>query len=316
VLVDDPAIDVVDVTVRPTIRMPIVFAALERGRHLLQPMPFALDIDQGRRLRDLAQTSGRVATIESLHRHAPAFRQMKALVDAGAIGTVHSVRGHVRTGILFAPPPDYVYRWITEAGSGASALRNVGAHLLHTLSWMFGPIAAVAGRLATNMPELQFTDGGRSRNETADSAAVLMRLASGADAVIDISWCTPGSEGFALDAVGDGGRLLITADGLGPQIAILRRADAPAGRLEPVAIDARFERCDTAPVTVRDIDDPRLFALTAMCDRLSSAVRGAPGAGAGAAPSFDEGFDIMRVVEAVYRSHDEWRWVEVAEIPA
>jgi predicted dehydrogenase len=299
-LVADSAIDVVDVTVRPTIRAPIALAALEHGRHLLQPMPFALDLAQGRRLRDLAAAGGQVAMVESLHRYSPALIEMKRLIDSGAIGRVHSLRAHVRTGILFNPPPGYVYEWIVEGDSGASALRNFGAHLLHTLTWIFGPVAEVAARIATNLPELRFTDGSRKTNETADSAMLLARMESGADAAIDVSWCTPGFEGFALDAVGDAGRLVVTADVLGPQNARLRMAKVGA----PLVEVGDF----ASPAG----EDPRLVPLTGMCGRMASAVRG--DAAARAEPDFDEAYGIMRLVEAAYRAHDERRWVAPSEI--
>jgi predicted dehydrogenase len=300
-LVADESIDIVDLTVRPTIRAPIAIAALEHRRHLLQPMPFALNLAQGLRLRDLAAASGKVAMVESLHRYAPAMIEMKRLLDSGAIGRVHSLRGYVRTGILFDPPPAYVYQWIVEADSGASALRNFGAQLLHTLTWMFGPVAEVAARIATNLPALRFTDGSRKANETADSAMLLARLESGADAAIDVSWVTPGFEGFALDAIGDAGRLIVTADVLGPQNARLRIARGVGASL------ADIEGLATPPG-----EDPRLLPLIRMCRRMAEAVRGDPLAVA--EPSFDEAYAIMQLVEAAYLANEERRWVSPAEI--
>jgi predicted dehydrogenase len=308
----DPDVDFVDLSVRPTIREPLAFAALRAGKHVLQTLPFALSLATGTRLRAAAEASGCVAMIESLHRHSPVFRQFRDLVQSGAIGKVHSVKSHVRTGILLSPPAGWPYRWIVQRGSGASALRNFGAHLLHTLLWIFGPIHSVVAELATNHPELRLADGSVFPNETKDSGALLLRFLGGETATLDVSWCTPSGEGFLIDAVGDRGRACIVTDHLGPDnTRILRCGSDPNDVLEPVNLDPKY----TAELEAAGIDTheagSRVVALAAMCRRAAIA---ASGGEADARPDFDEALHVMQVIEAAYRAHAERRWVSVEEL--
>lgn len=83
---------------------------MEAGKRVIQPLPFALDLLQGRRMRDIARSRGLVGIVENLHRHSPAFRQANAMIAAGAIGEVQSFKAFVRTNILLNPPTGWPYR--------------------------------------------------------------------------------------------------------------------------------------------------------------------------------------------------------------
>lgn len=310
-LIADPEIDIVDITVRPPIRAPLALDALAAGKSILQTIPFALNLDQARQLAALASAGGPVGMLESLHRHAPAFRQAKAMLDGGAIGRILSVRGHVRTGILLTPPPGWVYEWIIDPGNGASALRNFGAHLLHQLVWYFGRIESVAATLSTQMPEIRFVDGSVKPSGVIDTAALLVRFESGADGAVDASWATPGSEGFSIDAIGETGRLRISADFLGPQNARIEHAERATRTtpMLPVPLDERFITIEGAEAIREDPGNPNFFPIAAMCHRLARATRGVEVSDAG--PNFAEALHVMQVAETAYDAHLERRWVDI-----
>ena len=304
----DPTLDIIDVTPRPSIRAPLALQALQAGKHLMQPLPFSIGLDHAFALREEARSRKLIAVVENLHRHTPVFRQAKALIDKGVLGTILTIRGHVRTGILLSPSAGYVYEWITDAGSGASALRNFGAHLLHVLVWLFGDIASVSADISTRLPQIHFSDGSSKLNGTADSATVLTRYKSGASGAIDVSWCTSAGEGFSIDAVGEFGRLVVRAEGLGPQKVQLWLAGRNARELELQSIDACFRKVAGLDLP-EDLEQPRRFPLAAMCAGMAEAIR--TGNHLHAHPDFDEAYSVMRVVEAAYQSAETGNWCEV-----
>lgn len=293
-LLADEALDVVDATPRPSIRAPIVARALAAGKHVLQPLPFALDLGQAAALEGAAATAGVVAAVEVLHRHAPAFVAAKTLIEGGFLGKIYTIEGAVRTGILLNRPPDYGYAWIVDPVSGASALRNFGAHLLHVLTWLFGDVGEVAASLATHEREVVLTDGTRIPNGTADTAFALLRYACGASGSLHTSWCTPAAAGFQIDATGSAGRIVLRATRLGPDDAVLLTARRDAEMPEPVAIPVH----------------PRSDALAAMCAKLAAAIR--TGDRTGAKPDFPEAHRVMRIVEAAYDAAARGTWVRTA----
>lgn len=89
-VIDDPAIDVVDITPHPADRLPIIEAALKAGKHVLSQKPFLLDLDDGRRLVALARANGVKLAVNQNGRWAPHLAWMREAVRAGLIGDVIS----------------------------------------------------------------------------------------------------------------------------------------------------------------------------------------------------------------------------------
>jgi predicted dehydrogenase len=86
----DGEIDVIDVTLHPEHRAPIVEAALTAGKHVLSQKPFVTDLDTGERLVKLAQDKGCKLAVNQNGRWAPHKAFMREAVRAGLIGEVIS----------------------------------------------------------------------------------------------------------------------------------------------------------------------------------------------------------------------------------
>ena len=63
-MIAEADIDIVDVTTRPSVRVPIIQTALRAGKNVIQPMPFALDLEGGRAIADAASDARAVAVVE------------------------------------------------------------------------------------------------------------------------------------------------------------------------------------------------------------------------------------------------------------
>lgn len=306
-MIDERSLDIVDVTPRPIVRVPIAFAALREKKHLIQPLPFAMSLEQGKELLERAAAAGVVANVENLHRHAPAFLQAKTMIDEGFLGELYSVDAAVRTGIILNRPRNYVYQWTTEPQSATSSIRNFGAHMLHNLLWLFGDIVEVASSNAMRVPNLRFTDGSTASNGAVDTSLSLVRFAQGATGYLHASWSTPAGEGFSIDAMGSEGRIRLRADVLGPQGSVLSAARRTDEHLVDVPVSDRFR--PLAETLAVDRDDHVGYALGAMCYHLTEAIRndGDPRAG----PSFAEAYRVMQIAEATYEASAQKVWVAV-----
>ena len=91
----DPAIDIVDITLHPEHRTPIVEAALRAGKHVLSQKPFVTDLDTGERLVALANDMGVKLAVNQNGRYAPHFQYMREAVRGGRIGALSSVHAIV-----------------------------------------------------------------------------------------------------------------------------------------------------------------------------------------------------------------------------
>lgn len=90
-IIDDPEIDVVDITLHPEHRADLIRAALNKGKHVLSQKPFVTDLDIGMDLVKLAQDKGVKLAVNQNARWAPYFAYMREAVRAGHIGDVVSV---------------------------------------------------------------------------------------------------------------------------------------------------------------------------------------------------------------------------------
>jgi predicted dehydrogenase len=82
-------IAVVDITPHPAERFAMIETALRAGKHVLSQKPFALDLDAGARLADLADRNGVLLAVNQNGRWAPHLSWMREAVRAQLIGSIH-----------------------------------------------------------------------------------------------------------------------------------------------------------------------------------------------------------------------------------
>ena len=84
----DASIDVVDITLHPADRVPIIEAALKAGKHVLSQKPFVLDLADGARLVHLARDKRLKLAVNQNGRWAPHMAWMRQAVQAGLVGDI------------------------------------------------------------------------------------------------------------------------------------------------------------------------------------------------------------------------------------
>ncbi len=89
-MLTDPEIEVIDITLHPEHRAPVIRAALKAGKHVLSQKPFVTDLDLGEDLVKLAQDQGVKLAVNQNGRWAPYKAFMREAVRAGHIGKVIS----------------------------------------------------------------------------------------------------------------------------------------------------------------------------------------------------------------------------------
>lgn len=83
-------IDVVDITLHPEHRVPIIKAALDAGKHVLSQKPFVTDLDVGEALVKRAEDNGVHLAVNQNGRWSPHMAWMREAVRAGLIGDLLS----------------------------------------------------------------------------------------------------------------------------------------------------------------------------------------------------------------------------------
>jgi len=160
----DPVIDIVDITLHPEHRTPIVEAALKAGKHVLSQKPFVTDLDRGKALAAMADDKGVKLAVNQNGRWAPHFQYIREAVRGGRIGTLLSAHARVHwnhlwtAGTPFDDLPDLI-------------LYDFGVH------W-FDFLASLAGDRLLSVSATA-THGAGQKNKTAMLAQALIRLDGG-----------------------------------------------------------------------------------------------------------------------------------------
>jgi predicted dehydrogenase len=325
-LVADRELDLIDVGSRPAYRYDMVMAALNAGKHVYNALPFAVDLDQARAMRDTQRARRRVGVVDAQFRWVPAAMQMKVLIDQGFLGEPHGFNVQLllplvaQDGLIYPHavwPEGGVspYTWLGDPASGASAWRNFGSHSLLLLQHLWGGVEEAVGHLQTCVPAWHLPDGSSIRPQTADLGVATLRLANGAVGSLQCGWSVADGPALRVELFGSRGRLLLNDPSFGDGVS----ASLYAG-------DARKHAFGTAAGSLQQIPDelyrvpgtpfdranapPYMVSMTRLFSDMLRAVR----SGSEGSPSFEEAYQVQRVIEAVTLSHQARRWVRIAEL--
>jgi len=161
------------------LHVPVALAAARAGCSLFLEKPVSHTLDGVAELEAAVAAGSPVALVGFQFRYHPGLRQVKAWLDAGAIGDVVAARAHWGEHLpSWHPGEDY--------RTGYSARQDLGGGVVLTLShpfdylcWLLGDVVSVAAQVA---------QGGGLGLDVEDTAHVLLRFASGTLATITLDY--------------------------------------------------------------------------------------------------------------------------------
>jgi predicted dehydrogenase len=305
----DPDIDIVDCGTRPSVRKPMVLAALAHGKHVYNASPHAPDW-RGAKDIDAAWRGGAsVGVVDAFSEWIPAHRQMRAMIEDGYLGRPLAGTCHLSISLFNQPTKSFPYNWFAQAGQGVSAVRNNGSHALYMLLHLFGPVEELVADDRQVLREWVFADGDRITPQTNDLANVMLRFESGLVMQMQISWSLPLHAGWLLDVTGDRGRLVASSPTFPTARDCTLQGGPLGGGLEPIAIPDDFKHALGVGLDWRSEPQPS-FPMALSMQRMVQAIQG----GAPPSPDFARALEVERLQEAIRISSAGRRWVRLADV--
>jgi predicted dehydrogenase len=251
-------------------------AALQGGKHVLVEKPLAPTPDAVERVIRVAEEAGRTLMIAMHNRHRPDTVALRPFAQGGELGHVFLTRGAWLNRKTRVVRPTWRHR---KATAGGGAMMDVGVQALDLCLWMldFPEAASVTSHM-------HFPPG----MEVEDNAAILVRLVNGAAVSLTVSW--------SLVAERDRHymRMLGTRG---------------SGAISPLAVFKEVETGQMIDVTP-DVALGRENLYTASYRReLSHFV--AVALGKAEEPLPREQVQVMKIVQAAYRSSEERREIGI-----
>jgi predicted dehydrogenase len=166
--------DLLDIVTPPATHAALVGLAAARGIDVVCQKPLAPTLEEARALARHARTAGIRLIVHENFRFQPWYREALLLLQAGALGTPHSVAFRLRPGDGQGPDA-YLARQPYFQAMERFLVHETAIHLIDTFRFLLGEIEAVFAWLRRLNPAIAGEDAGY----------VLFRFASGAAGLFD-----------------------------------------------------------------------------------------------------------------------------------
>ncbi len=284
-----PDVDLISIASPPVTHARYSAAALARHRHVMCEVAFMPTAADARVLMNMAAEAKLTAVAAFILHYKPHLRLVSDLLARGFIGQLRLMRFEYFSNFLALAEDGQ--RWMWDADNGGGILANYVAHALDLGRRWFGPVAEVDATLATlSKVELPPT----VPHLADDTGNITLHFESGPLAVFTHSAVTA-TPRTSIELHGSDGSLLI--DGFGDQVALLPMgADTPEAMYPPIEyLEATRGQSGLAG------------AFNLFLDELAAAIT--EGQTPPTLPTFQDGLEVMRLLEAIRRSAREKRRV-------
>lgn len=293
-------LDLVVIVTPNALHHPVAMAALEAGAHVICEKPLALDAGQARQMAERAAARGLQTLTFFTHRAVAAAAHVRRLIREGRLGRPLHVNAAYLSASHLKPGKPAAWR-MQRAEAGTGVLGDIGSHLVDMVGWWLGGFERVSS-------QWQLVNRRRPGGEVDgdESCSFLAELSGGVQGVFLASKLAAGRTNFQrIELYGDQASLIYEAEpGADPTWEgrlFIGRPDR-AG-LEPVALPPDL----TAGLAG---EAGRVEVYRRLTDPFFAAIRGEPRSPD--LPDFTCGLSAQRVLDAVARSAEERRWVEVS----
>jgi predicted dehydrogenase len=174
-MLEQESLDAVVIATPSSAHAAMVRAAFDRGIHVFCEKPLTLSPAESEELSATARERGLVTQVGYHNRFVGAFREVRSLLDAGAIGEVTHIFGEAYGPVVLKRKGG---TWRSRRSEGGGCLYDYAAHVINLINWYAGPPSGVAG---TALPKVFSAD-------IDDAAFSTLHFANGRTGQISVYW--------------------------------------------------------------------------------------------------------------------------------
>jgi predicted dehydrogenase len=235
-IIEDPRVDVVDITTPNHLHAEMAIAAAQAGKHIYCEKPLATTSADAARIVAEVEKSGVITIVGFNYLKNPAQAFAKQLIESGELGDITLFRGTFDQDFL--ANPDIPFSWrLDRALAGTGTLGDLGSHTIAFANFLVGEIVEVCGVNTTVIKERVVPVGGSGYAATAQRGAekravenedimeFLVRFDNGAIGTIGSSRIGTGRKlGLTYEIQGTKGSLFYTQERMN-EIKLYRHTD-------------------------------------------------------------------------------------------
>ncbi|MCA9916454.1 MAG: Gfo/Idh/MocA family oxidoreductase [Anaerolineales bacterium] len=235
-IINDPNVDIVDITTPNNLHAEMAIAAAEAGKHIYCEKPLALTSADAARIVEAVEKAGVITIVGFNYFKNPAQAFARQLIEEGELGEITLFRGTFDQDFLADPNVPFSWR-LDRKLAGTGTLGDLGSHTLGLAHFLVGEITEVCGMMSTVVKERAVPAGGSGyaakaegdapmrEVENEDITECLVRFANGAVGTIGTSRVGTGRKlGLGYEIQGTKGSLFYTQERMN-ELKLYRHTD-------------------------------------------------------------------------------------------
>ncbi len=150
-VVDNPKVDIVDVTAPNALHLEIVEYALSKGKHVNCEKPLGAFPSDTLKAYEISRNAKSQTFIGFNYRWVPVVQKAKELLSSGAMGKIYHYKGSFFS--CYAADSRSCYSWRFEKKNGLGAITDLLSHVIDMAHFLVGDIESTQGYLRTFIKE-------------------------------------------------------------------------------------------------------------------------------------------------------------------
>lgn len=320
-VINDPEIDVIHNCTPNKYHYQITKEALEGGKQVLSEKPLAMDLKEAEELVELAEKKRAITGIDFCYRYYPVVQEMAVRVRRGDAGAVRMVSGSYFQDWL-SREIDWTWRLLRSESGESNITADLGSHWFDLIQFVTGlKVEEVIGDLATLIPvrrrptrqvlafeKVEEVESEEVKVELEDYSSVLFRLSNGAPGSFTTSQVCAGRKSDTEFQIYGSDCSYAWNHKEATVLWIGHREKANEILIE----NPTLQDPSTAAYASLPAGHPLGYhdAVMNLFKDYYEAVEGG-GKGGELRPTFQTGFEEMKILEAILASHKKRSWVTV-----
>lgn len=302
-----PEVDLVYVGTAPGMQAEVAVKALTSGKHCICQKPPTINRSEALKMVRLSCYYSKLHSLLECHwRFLPAIRKLKMLLGVGYCGELLVMEAHVAMGSLVH---DEAYSWKCDSSMGGGLLNIVGAEVIDLISFLSDQ-RAVRGHasLSTFRPTTRTIHGYRVITSD-DFCCFELKCSRGLSASVTLNSHAPGQFNFHFAVTGTLGRLVIK----GLDLFGYREGGKEEVLLKQTEVDLQRFGMKSNTRYPGELLQHMVLGYHGMLDTVVKVFSGQKDVLLPLA-SFDDGFYVRTVLDALHASNAGGRWVDILEL--
>lgn len=315
----DPDVDLVDICLPDYLHYPVAKAALQSGKNVYCEKPFTANAEEAEELTELAERHNLITRVGHNFPKNPAHDLAREMIENGEIGDLVLFRASMHVDVLADPRAPYMWR-CDERLAPTGAVGDIASHIFSFIHRLIGSMTELVADVAITTARRPYVEGFGYGVTAAEHGDRDMRSVTTPDLVTLLCTFKGGGRGVIdVSRVATGRRFLQNYELYGTKGSLEYRYDE-VNRLRFFSTDDRPDRQGFRAIDVGpENSNYRAFLPVAgfalgynefkaieVCEVVGSVASRKP-----MWPTFQDAREIMKMVDACFRSSRGKTWVSV-----